>query len=166
MSEEASVTLTRQHRRMDAALDALIRGQAGKPSLQDASGWLRLHVWIEEELLFDPIATPALAMPLYIMRYEHAQMWRLLDELATLEFADELRARCGSLRKLMGEHDRKEEDLIYAAVDRLVSANADEALLDDIQNARLPAGWICHGLREDFAPPPGAPPWPPDGRLF
>jgi hypothetical protein len=73
--------LTRQHRDIDAAVKQILDGSSDLQPLHEALATLRLHVWIEEEILFDPVAATGLVMPIYIMQYEHAQMWPLMVQL-------------------------------------------------------------------------------------
>jgi hypothetical protein len=62
-------------------------------------------------------------------------------------------------------HNPKEEDLSYAAVDRLALDGSLETTTQIIRDARVPEGWICRGRRKEFAAPPDMPPWPPGGRV-
>lgn len=172
MSEERlSQWLIRQHRQLDEAMQQTLQGAGELMRLRAGIDLLRLHLWVEEEILFDEVARTGLAMPVYIMEYEHAQMWPLLQELAAASEAGtvpaKLREPCRALHALLQVHNLKEEDLIYAAVDRLAASegSAIHDRLTAVREASVPEGWICRGRRDDFAPPRGAPPWPPDGRV-
>ncbi len=170
--ERLSQWLIRQHRQLDEALQQISDGAGDLMRLREGVDLLRLHLWVEEEVLFDAVARTGLTMPIYIMQYEHAQMWPLLEELAAACEADDtvpakLREPCRALYKLFQVHNAKEEDLIYTAVDRLAASegSAIRNRLTAAREASMPAGWICRGRRDGFAPPPGAPPWPPGGRV-
>ncbi len=165
MAELLSAILTQQHRDVDAALEAVIAGQTAVADLRAALRVLRLHIRIEEDLLFGPLAAE-MVMPVYIMKYEHAEIWARMDKLDMMGETDNMKAPCQQLCKLLSAHNRKEEDLVYAAVDRLAAAGTEGISPESVQAARLPSGWVCHGRRAGFAPPPGAPPWPPGGRLI
>lgn len=162
MAEPLSAVLTQQHRDMDAMLESLTEGDSSR--VHDMLAALRKHIWIEEEWLFDAITDSNLVMPLYIMQYEHAEMWSFMERIEALDGGGGTRMACRKLRKLLSQHDPKEEDLIYAAVDTRV--DDDPSLRAAIETGGVPDGWVCRGQRDDFAPPPGAPPWPPGGRTL
>lgn len=152
-------------------MQQIIEGAGGLVRLREGVDLLRLHLWVEEELLFDEVASTGLRMPIYIMQYEHAQMWPLLQELAAAcqsgTVLAKLREPCRALHKLFQVHNLKEEDLIYPAVERLAASEGSTIRnrLTAVREASVPEGWICRGRRDGFAPPPGAPPWPPGGRV-
>lgn len=100
---------------------------------------LRRHIGFEEELLFpafeegsgiDPAAGPTA-----VMRMEHRRIEELLAriEAAIAEpgpAADELRRE---LHHVLGEHNFKEENVLYPGTDRLLSEAETDALVRHIQ---------------------------------
>ena len=40
-------------------------------------------------------------------------------------------------------HHGKEEDIVYAAADRLVESGTDAALVETLQAGKVPDGWTC-----------------------
>jgi len=170
MNENPRQHLTRQHRHIDAAIKQMLAGDSDVATLHEALTMLRVHIRLEEEVLFDPIAAIGLEMPIYIMQVEHAQMWTLMDTLQSAcsddpDATSAWRNPCRKLLRLLDMHNPKEEDLIYAAADRLAAEGVlDTGAVFD-QSSALPEGWVCRGRRDGFAPPPGAPPWPPGGRV-
>ena len=165
-STSPSQLLAAQHREIDRQMLAFKDGTEGLDGLRNVLTLLRLHLYVEEELLFPAVTTQALAMPLYILQYEHGQMWDFIERLAAAcknqsTATDAARDDCRKLLKLFKVHNPKEEDLVYAAADRAATTDPDNTLVSDIKAARLPNDWLCMAKRDDFAPPAGAPPWQP-----
>lgn len=157
--------LAAQHHQIDRRTRQIAGGSHDTRLLRDTSAQLRLHLYVEEEIVFPAIATSALEMPLYIMKYEHGQMWGFLESISAAggESVAESAAHEDSrkLVELFQRHNPKEEDLIYAAADRAATEGTQQKLTADIKAAQVPDGWLCMAKREDFAPPPGAPAWRP-----
>lgn len=157
--------LTRQHRQLDELLQQALAGTGDLARVRAGMDLLRLHLWVEEEILFGPVADTGLAMPIYIMQYEHAQMWPPLQELsAACDAGAAHEALCApgrALYELFRAHNPKEEDLIYAVLDRVTAAGGLQGLQSVFRDAAVPEGWVCRGRRPGFRPPPGARPWTP-----
>lgn len=138
--------------------------------LREGTELLRRHLWIEEEVLFDAVARMSLALPSYIMQYEHAQMWLLLEELAATCEADtaptKLHEPCRTLARLLEMYNYEAEAIIYATVDRRAATEVFvtyRALA--AREAAVPASWGRRGRRAGFAPPSSTAPSAPDCRV-
>lgn len=144
-------TLTREHREIDAAIEAFVAdveaGRISPGAIRSALDTLRRHIWLEEELLFPPIQTAGLAMPVHVMLLEHGQLWRLMDTLE--ELADEgdeqgILSTCQDLLTLLERHNMKEEPVIYGRVPTDFSPEELDALDGALApESRMPAGWTC-----------------------
>lgn len=142
---QPSALLEEQHQQLDRNMEQLLAGQGDLGLLQTD---LRRHLYIEEALLFPLVNSRRLAMPLGIMRAEHGQMW---DLLAVLDETTDTAARrrvCQQLFELFAQHNPKEEDVIYPAIDDYhANDHQPGSLLDDINEAELPDGWVCEARR-------------------
>ncbi|MBS0456095.1 MAG: hemerythrin domain-containing protein [Proteobacteria bacterium] len=136
-----------QHRDIDAGVAGLLDGSRGANALLAALRLLRTHIHIEEQVLFPPLKAAGLTMPVFVMKREHAQMWALLAQLDAAcgadAPADDLKALARTLFQLLQMHNNKEEQIVYAAADRLVDADGSTLTLKALQDARMPEGWTC-----------------------
>lgn len=139
--------LTDEHRRIDVGVKAVADGGGTLAALAESLELLRLHIYVEEELLFPPLAKAGLTMPVFVMKREHGEMWPLLGTLAS---ACESGAPVATLQepalhlfRQLQVHNGKEEDIVYAAADRLVESGTDAALVETLQAGKVPDGWTC-----------------------
>jgi uncharacterized protein (DUF2249 family)/hemerythrin-like domain-containing protein len=95
---------------------------------------LERHIAIEEQVLF-PLFEERAGMasgPTTVMRLEHSEIARILDEIGEA-LADEdtsaLMGAAGELREVLGGHNLKEERILYPMTDR---ALADPRDRDDL----------------------------------
>ncbi|MBV6424560.1 MAG: hypothetical protein NAOJABEB_02373 [Steroidobacteraceae bacterium] len=134
-----------QHHAIDAGVQGFLAGTATRDALAAALALLRAHIHVEEAVLFPPLARAGLAMPVFVMKREHGQMWRLIERLAAAceaaDTGDDLREPCEQLVMLLNMHNPKEETILYPAADR--HADADPAFMGALAAASLPAGWRC-----------------------
>lgn len=139
--------LEQQHRRIDRGIKALFDGSGSVAELAEALQLLRVHIHLEEAVLFPPLEQEGLTMPVFVMQREHGLMWPLLEQLAAAcaagSAAQALQDDCRELFKQLQIHNPKEEQILYAAADRLAAERADGALLRALQEARMPDGWRC-----------------------
>jgi iron-sulfur cluster repair protein YtfE (RIC family) len=139
--------LTDQHRRIDQGVKGIADGTGPLAALAEALSLLRLHLYVEEGLLFPPLVQSGLAMPVFVMKREHGQMWPLLQELAAGCVATtpvaKLQAAARELFQLLQIHNTKEEQIVYTAADRLVADHADGPLIQALTAAQVPDGWVC-----------------------
>lgn len=134
-----------QHRAIDAGVQGFLGGTATRDALATSLALLREHIHAEEAVLFPPLASAGLTMPVFVMKREHGQMWPLIERLATACDAatagDELRESCRELMMLLDIHNPKEEAILYPAADR--HAGADPAFMGALATASPPEGWKC-----------------------
>lgn len=152
--------LTREHREIDAGIEAFVAGSDAR--VNDATGnWvspllaamtaLRRHIYLEETFLFPPIRAAGLVLPLMVMVREHGELWRAMDELAAAldEGGDDaqrqadLVARCDAMLALLEAHNSKEEPIIYSRAEMDLSADARTELAHFVRTGRTPPGWVC-----------------------
>ena len=138
-----SQLLANQHRQIDTGIKGIVDGGGDAAALASSLALLRLHLYVEEAILFPPLVKSGLTMPVFVMKREHGQMWPLLTSLSTACAAAtpvaELHERARQLFQLLQIHNTKEEQIVYAAADRL----DDAALAAAIGHANAPEGWVC-----------------------
>lgn len=145
---KASAMLEAQHRAIDAGIKPVREGAGSLPALQEALQLLRLHLFLEEEILFPMLEQHGVTMPVFVMKREHGQMWPVLAELlqACAAGADAamLREDCDELFKLLQMHNVKEEQIVYTAADDLAAKGLHEPLVETLDaTVDVPAGWSC-----------------------
>lgn len=146
--------LESEHRAIDEGLLAFVEGGSGdrdgRQALAAAMAALRRHIYLEEELLFPPLREAGLAMPVFVMVREHAQMWRLLDDIDKAPAGPEGDAAVSALaRELMpvlDAHNPKEEQILYPQVKGVLDDAGTAAATAILQEGELPEGWVCEGL--------------------
>ena len=143
--------LQADHRRLDGLMDSTrqkvdsgdLKGAAAEFA-QFREGLLR-HIKIEEGLVFpDFEAATGLSRsggPTGVMRYEHAEIIRLLDLIKELfDAAQPAAAEFGPLRAslvaLLTEHNMKEERILYPMTDRMVPPQQLKELMRKIRDFR------------------------------
>jgi regulator of cell morphogenesis and NO signaling len=99
---------------------------------------LRRHIGFEEEILFpafeEKVGLPPNAGPTAVMRQEHREIERLIaaigralaGEGAPLPFRSDL-------HRVLGQHNEKEERVLYPGADQLLSAEERDAVVARIQ---------------------------------
>lgn len=103
---------------------------------QSMSEFLRAmegHFVIEEKVLFpDFEAKTGMTMgPTQVMRMEHDQMRRVLEQMRTAMLAkdaDEFLGLSETLLVLAQQHNMKEESVLYAMIDQTLGAEADSLI--------------------------------------
>ncbi|HLS63415.1 MAG TPA: hemerythrin domain-containing protein [Ruania sp.] len=153
--------LTREHRQIDAGIEAFVAGAGAGNPVGDVSEWaapllvamaaLRRHIYLEEEFVFPPIRAGGLVMAIMVMLREHGELWRAMDELTDLlETAaddparhEELVQHCSSMLELLEAHNSKEEPIIYTRADADLPAEARAELQDFLRRGTMPDGWVC-----------------------
>jgi iron-sulfur cluster repair protein YtfE (RIC family) len=139
-ADSASVTgvLGLDHRRLDGILaDAkrcLSAGDLPRASARFAAfrDGLERHIAVEEEILFPCFEslTGATAGPTQVMRMEHAELRRLMAEVAASLGDEEQATPLAALTARIYAHNGKEERILYPAVDRVArDAGALESLV-------------------------------------
>ena len=150
--------LTREHHEIDAGIESFVDappggsvGEAAVP-LRRAMAALARHIYLEEEIVFPPLRSGPLMMPIMVMCTEHGRMWHAmaeLDDLLTADDVDEpanrdrVRAACRAMLELLEAHNSKEEPVIYPHVDADLDAGAQATLADFLETGTMPEGWVC-----------------------
>lgn len=147
-----SAALGVQHRTIDAGVRSAMEADkahadAARVALIDAIALLRAHLYAEEAVLFPLLVKSGLAMPVFVMKREHGQMWPLIQALgegcAAGQPVETLQDTCRQLFQLLQMHNPKEEMIVYTAADRLAAQPDGASLANSLETARLPDGWTC-----------------------
>jgi hemerythrin-like domain-containing protein len=154
-NETLDAALTREHREIDAGLEAfaasLAEGEARVEPLLGAVEALRRHIYLEEEMLFPALRAAGLIAPVLVMLREHGAIWQAMDTLtAEAEGGADQEAmrRVGrELASLLETHNMKEEPILYTQADRVLSAPASEELGAFLESGRMPEGWVATAAR-------------------
>lgn len=139
------------HRRLDVLFaDARTLAESGKaaealvPYDAFASG-LEAHIAAEEEIVF-PVFDESTGMrgmgPTAVMRIEHGEIRPLLAAIRASLAAGDLdafHASAASLEGLLSMHNRKEEQMLYPAIDQI--AAADGATAELVRRSREKMGF-------------------------
>lgn len=145
-TELPSRLLAGQHRKIDQGVEGIVYGTGGPQALAAALKLLREHLYLEEEVLFPPLAEAGLAMPIFVMKREHGQMWPLIGSLeaaCAACAAGDLREDARQLLQQLKIHNTKEEQIVYAAADRYEPVHPDAPLVQAMAAARMMDGWVC-----------------------
>ena len=142
-----SSLLAVQHQQIDQGVAGIVDGTGEPQALAAALRLLREHLYVEEEAVFPVLAKTGLAMPVFVMKREHGQMWPLIGRLeaacAACAAADTLREDARQLLQQLKMHNPKEEQIVYAAADRHEAAQPEAPLVQAMAAARMPEGWVC-----------------------
>jgi iron-sulfur cluster repair protein YtfE (RIC family) len=132
LSDSVTEILGADHRRLDAQLADVKRCLAAG-SLREAAerfaafrSGLERHIDVEEEVLFpvlERVTGTADAGPTHVLRAEHAELRRLMDEIAANLERDACRATpLAALTARIYAHNGKEERILYPALDEIGGA--------------------------------------------
>ncbi|MDT0202266.1 hemerythrin domain-containing protein [Nocardioides sp. AE5] len=145
-----SGALEREHREIDAGIEAYVASLAGTEpdlaALGEAMVALRRHIYLEEEFLFPPLRAAGLMAPVFVMLREHGELWDAMvaiDAALAADAGQDLSAACADLLGRLEAHNAKEEPIVYPVADREIDEEATAALLDLIATDTLPPGWVC-----------------------
>lgn len=153
MSQNTTVgaVLEQDHREIDSHFEAfaqaLMDGRIEPTHFDAASEGLRHHIWVEEELHFPPLRAAGLLGPVLVMLREHGEIWDLLDRIeAALADGGDLAAARESFTRLaavLGDHNMKEERILYPAGDAQLDPDTAEAIRSALATGTRPSGWAC-----------------------
>ena len=132
------------HDRLDAIEDRAFRLYAAGDAAGARAAWaefelgLRRHIRFEEEILFPEFervsGLPPAAGPTQVMRMEHLRIGKLLEAIGTVLHGGgaplPLRTQ---LHQVLGEHNEKEELVLYPMTDQSLGAAESDALVARIQ---------------------------------
>lgn len=137
--------LSWDHDRLEALEAAAFRARAAG-DLQSAFDiyaefalGLRRHIGFEEKLLFPAFEAktgmPPTAGPTAVMRAEHREIERLLEEIASGigDAAANVEPLRANLHAVLGDHNAKEEQVLYPTTDELLGAADADRLVGEIQ---------------------------------
>jgi regulator of cell morphogenesis and NO signaling len=148
----AGAVLKSDHHIMDEGFEAFIAlartGTVDAGIVTPAIEALRRHIWVEEETFFPPLRQAGVVGPILVMLREHGEIWAHLDELDRVlaqpnpdpELA---RTVCTGLIQVLGRHNSKEENILYATADRFLDAESIHRVVVDELNAKRPQDWSC-----------------------
>jgi hemerythrin-like domain-containing protein len=154
-SEPLSTLLEREHRDIDAGVEAFMSTTDGEAchadALRQALGLLRRHIYLEEVFLFPSLREAGLMAPIFVMLREHGEMWETLDalaaELGKAAVSSVARDVCAELAAQLTSHNGKEEPVLYPQADSVLSPSAAAQLRAFLTSAQLPEGWVCERAR-------------------
>ena len=146
---------TREHHQIDAGIEAYLASEADPAGragpLLAAMTALRRHIYLEEEIVFPHLADPSLVMALIVMRREHGELWRRMDQLASSLRGEtapaDVAAACTEILALLDKHNAKEEPIIYPHMDGDLDDAEQERVRDLLAGGTLPDGWLPQVLR-------------------
>lgn len=136
--------LEREHRDIDAGIEAFIAGTGDDATLANCLEALRRHIYLEEVYLFPPLRQAGMIGPIFVMIRDHGQMWRTMDAVGT---GSPVTPLLQQLVDQLEDHNAKEEQILYTQADSILSAAASDELVEFFASGRLPAGWVCEGAR-------------------
>ncbi len=147
--------MQRDHREIDEGLtqfkDGLSLGECRREPLASASAALRRHIYLEEEILFPPLGEAGLAPPVAVMFEEHGIIWAALDEMTQLVDEDgdvaTIKRDFDGLVGVLGEHNWKEEGILYPAADQVLDETVGSQVLEFLERGVAPDGWVCRNSR-------------------
>jgi len=150
--------LTREHREIDKGIEqfveALDRGKVEVDPLLGSIEALRRHIYLEEAFLFPPLRQIGLTMPVMVMLREHGELWSQMDEVVRLlkgtsagSDRAEIEAKCRGLLAMLGQHNMKEEPIIYPHADADLPTNTTAELEAFLETGSTPPSWVCEGAR-------------------
>lgn len=131
--------MTHDHRACDEVF-AIAEESVGKGNWAKAAGEfekfrkeMERHLSMEEQVLFPAFDTKTgMDMgPTYVMRSEHQQMRKVMDDMAQAVAAkdgDDYLGQSETLLVLMQQHNMKEEQMLYRMMDQTFGAEADALL--------------------------------------
>jgi uncharacterized protein (DUF2249 family) len=143
---EVTEALAWDHDRLDALEQRAFASFAGgdpegaRPTWSEFSVGLKRHIRFEEEILFptfeEHVGISPAEGPTRVMRDEHREIERLLEAIghAFSGGAAALALR-EDLRTLLGQHNLKEEHVLYPGTDRCLDPEERDALVARIQGS-------------------------------
>ena len=144
VTDQIADALTREHHAIDAGIETFLADDADPATLREALDALRRHIYLEERFLFPPLKQ-SMMMPIIVMLREHGELWRGMDaiESALSQPEADAQVQCRELLRLLDDHNRKEEPIIYPRVDADLPDDVRAELMEFIATGSYPAGWVC-----------------------
>jgi regulator of cell morphogenesis and NO signaling len=143
-SRDIAEALAWDHDRLDALERRAFELFAGGDARAAGVAWaelvvgLKRHIRFEEDIVFptfeQKLGVPSANGPTGIMRAEHREIERLIDSIARAFAGDGLALELRrDLHRVLGEHNQKEEHVIYPGTDRCLAPSERDALVERIQ---------------------------------
>jgi iron-sulfur cluster repair protein YtfE (RIC family) len=145
--ETITSLLTADHRHADALLSDAVQ-QAAKGEWPQCARQLAVfraaleaHMKLEEQVLFPAFeqATGSDVGPTAVMRHEHLQMLRMLDEMsqvAVSQARERFDALAPAFTRIIDMHSMKEENVLYPMCDRVLDETTCETLRKTLNELR------------------------------
>ncbi len=125
----------------------LASGRVDGAPFEEALKILHRHIYVEEEILFPAVEAQGLGGPVAVMLQEHGEIWRLLNLIQELIVGGappaEVENSLTAVRGVLGEHNVKEEQILYPSADQLLAGPGLAATLQRIKEERQPESWAC-----------------------
>ena len=144
MSNTVSTFMSNDHDRLDAlfAKFSQAQGEDAKELFHQFRSGLQKHIVWEEKILFPAFEqkTGVQQGPTEIMRQEHLQIKELLNMIQQ-DVKNKNAAQ--QLHELLSQHNVKEEQVLYPAIDQVTSAQEQQELLQKIKELPKEAYCTC-----------------------
>lgn len=145
MSQSNAELLIEQHRIIESGIHGLVDGSGSREELHEGILMLRKHIHVEETALFPVLdRDQRYWMALAQMRWEHGDMWPHIEACVELlekqAWLDDFMPDATALVRLLGIHDPKEEEELYAAAHLYVAGQDGPPLAELLADHTLPAG--------------------------
>jgi len=152
--------LIRQHREMEAALEAVLEASGGERSAQfvRAADVLMSHVTVEEQVFYPAVKQKRTEDILLESLEEHLSLKRLVADLVEMSVGDDrFDAKLHVLKEQAEHHHEEEEEKLFPKVKRLFSDDELVALGErmGLAQAKLLAGApreLASEQRDEAAP--------------
>jgi hemerythrin superfamily protein len=131
--------LTKQHREMEAALEAVSEadGAARGELFREAADALMAHVLVEEQQFYPAVNAKRTEDILLESLEEHLSLKRVLSDLVALPAdADSFEPKLHVLTEQVEHHHKEEEDKLFPKVRKLLSADELNDLGDQMAAAQ------------------------------
>ena len=152
---QVSVVLLEQDHHLRDRLSALgaelASEQKAAESIPAISAALTWHMYVEEELLVPQLDQGRFDDMVATVTREHGEMAGLMDAVAELEWAGDDPSNnddpASRLCALFEGHSHTAEFVVYPALDALPDRVVRAQLLDQLETAEPPTGWLCRACR-------------------
>ncbi len=143
MENNISSFMSKDHDRLDEIFERFTQSHDGKSMIfHEFKQGLQKHIVWEEQILF-PVFEQKTAItqgPTEVMRQEHLQIKDLLERIQQ-DVTNTAAAR--QLHELLLQHNIKEEQVLYPAIDEVTSAAEQQEIIKKIQELPKEAYCAC-----------------------
>lgn len=148
MTFEVGEALEHDHHEIDGRFEvfaeALARGEWLTERFERGAEALRHHIFVEETVLFPFLRVGGLVAPVFVMLREHAEIWQALEAVRSAIPGDIERARSAmeTLASALEQHNLKEEQVLYPAAGKVLTAADVEAVRVAFEQGKRPVDWV------------------------